>query len=118
MEISSVQETVTVSVRRRCRPQGHGRTSRFNQEALQSIPSIRDPWVILEQAAASRWTARTSAAARQVSSPTSSRARDDATAEVNLDGIDITDMSATGGSPVYYDFRRFEEMQISTVART
>ena len=32
----------------------------------------------------------------------------------NLDGVDITDMSATGGSPVYYDFDAFEEMQIST----
>jgi hypothetical protein len=26
-----------------------GKTTRFNQEALQSIPSARDPWVILEQ---------------------------------------------------------------------
>ena len=32
----------------------------------------------------------------------------------NLDGVDITDMSATGGSPVYFDFDAFEEMQIST----
>ncbi len=32
----------------------------------------------------------------------------------NLDGVDITDMAATGGSPVYFDFDAFEEMQIST----
>ena len=32
----------------------------------------------------------------------------------NLDGIDVTDMSATGGSPVYFDFDAFEEMQVST----
>jgi hypothetical protein len=32
----------------------------------------------------------------------------------NVDGVDVTDMSATGGSPVYYDFDAFEEMQIST----
>ena len=32
----------------------------------------------------------------------------------NVDGVDVTDMTATGGSPVYYDFDAFEEMQIST----
>ena len=32
----------------------------------------------------------------------------------NVDGVDVTDMNATGGSPVYYDFDAFEEMQIST----
>jgi hypothetical protein len=33
----------------------------------------------------------------------------------SLDGIDITDMAATGGSPTYYDFDAFEEMTINTV---
>jgi hypothetical protein len=32
----------------------------------------------------------------------------------NLDGVDITDVNATGGSPVYFDFDSFEETQIST----
>jgi hypothetical protein len=31
-----------------------------------------------------------------------------------VDGIDITDMSATGSSPTYYDFDAFEEMTINT----
>src|SRR4030088_3328969 len=31
-----------------------------------------------------------------------------------VDGIDITDMSATGASPSYYDFDAFEEMTITT----
>jgi hypothetical protein len=31
-----------------------------------------------------------------------------------VDGIDITDMAATGSSPTYYDFDAFEEMTINT----
>src|SRR5437016_9914103 len=31
-----------------------------------------------------------------------------------LDGVDITDMAATGSSPTYYDFDMFEEMTINT----
>jgi hypothetical protein len=32
----------------------------------------------------------------------------------SLDGVDITDMSATGASPAYYDFDTFQEMTINT----
>ena len=31
-----------------------------------------------------------------------------------IDGVDITDMSATGASPIYYDFDMLEEMQVTT----
>lgn len=116
MEISAVQETVTVSGETPIVDlKDTGRTSRFNQEALQSIPSARDPWVILEQAAGvamDRQNVGGSASGQQ----SNFVARGAAMREQkwNLDGIDITDMSATGGSPVYYDFDAFEEMQIST----
>ena len=32
----------------------------------------------------------------------------------SLDGVDITDMSATGASPIYYDFDMLQEMQVTT----
>ena len=32
----------------------------------------------------------------------------------SIDGVDITDMSATGASPIYYDFDMLEEMQVTT----
>ena len=31
-----------------------------------------------------------------------------------IDGVDITDMSATGASPIYYDFDMLQEMQVTT----
>src|SRR5207302_1571350 len=32
----------------------------------------------------------------------------------SLDGVDITDLAATGASPYYYDFDAFDEMTINT----
>ena len=32
----------------------------------------------------------------------------------SIDGVDITDMAATGASPIYYDFDMLEEMQVTT----
>src|SRR5262245_48473033 len=116
LDVSSLQEVVTITgeaplidVR------SNARTNHFNQEALQNIPSARDPWVIIQQSAGivmdreniggnmsgqqSNFVARGATMTQQ---------------KFNLDGIDITDMSATGASPTYYDFDAFEEMQIST----
>src|SRR5439155_17645289 len=32
----------------------------------------------------------------------------------NMDGVNITDMGATGSTPLYFDFDSFEEMQVTT----
>ena len=92
-----------------------GKTNRFTQEALQSIPSARDPWVIIEQSAGvamDRQNVGGSASGQQ--SNFVARGAAMAQQKWNVDGVDVTDMNATGGSPVYYDFDAFEEMQIST----
>ncbi|MFB3855112.1 MAG: carboxypeptidase regulatory-like domain-containing protein [Vicinamibacterales bacterium] len=115
LEISTVEETVTVTGESPIIDlRDTGKTSRFNQEALQSLPSARDPWVIIEQAAGvamDRQNVGGSASGQQ----SNFVARGAAMREQkwNLDGVDITDMSATGGSPIYFDFDAFEEMQIS-----
>src|SRR5437870_12696688 len=31
-----------------------------------------------------------------------------------MDGVTITDMAATGASPIYFDFDSFEELQVTT----
>lgn len=116
LEISSVQETVTVSGETPLVDlKDTGKTNRFTQEALQNIPSARDPWVIIEQAAGVAMD-RQNVGGSQSGQQSNFVARGAAMREQkwNLDGVDITDMSATGGSPVYYDFDAFEEMQIST----
>ena len=116
LQVSSVSETVTVSG---ATPlvdlRDTGKTNRFTQEVLQSIPSARDPWVIVEQSAGvamDRSNVGGSASGQQ--SLFVARGALMSQQKWNLDGVDVTDMNATGGSPVYFDFDAFEEMQIST----
>ena len=64
---------------------------------------------------ASSWTAPTSAATSRASSRATSRAaRSTGNNKWSIDGVDITDMAATGASPMYYDFDMLEEMQVTT----
>ena len=116
LDIGTLQEIIQVTAQSPVvdlRDTGKG--SRFNQEALQSIPSARDPWVIIEQSAGvamDRQNVGGSASGQQ--SNFVARGAAMSQQKWNLDGVDITDMSATGGSPIYFDFDSFEEMQIST----
>ncbi len=116
LELSTVSETVTVvGETPLVDTKDTSKTARLTQETLQSIPSARDPWVMLEQTA-SVVVDRSNVGGSQSGQQSNFIARGAAFSQQkwNLDGVDITDMSATGGSPVYFDFDAFEEMQIST----
>jgi hypothetical protein len=116
LTIGGVEETVQVkAVSPLVDLKDAGKTNRFTREALQAIPSARDPWAIIEQSAGvamDRQDVGGSAAGTQgtfVARGTTWR-----DSKWNLDGVDITDMAATGGSPIYYDFDAFEEIQVTT----
>ena len=82
---------------------------------LQSIPSARDPWVILQQTAGiamDRENIGGNMSGQQ--SNYVSRGGNPTNNKWSLDGVDITDMAATGASPSYYDFDAFQEMTINT----
>jgi Carboxypeptidase regulatory-like domain/TonB-dependent Receptor Plug Domain len=114
--VSSVQETVTVmgdSPLVDTKQTGTKQT--FTLEQLQSIPSARDPWVILQQTAGiamDRENIGGNMSGQQ--SNYISRGGNPTNNKWSLDGVDITDMSATGASPSYYDFDAFQEMTINT----
>jgi hypothetical protein len=89
----------------------------MNYTALQALPSARTPWVVLQMAPAvvmdredvggNESGQQSTFIARGQSSQTG---RDD---QWNLDGVVITDQSS-GGSPGYYDFDIFEELQVTS----
>jgi hypothetical protein len=114
--ISTVQETITVTGESPVvdtREVGTKQT--FTNELLQSIPSARDPWVILQQTAGiamDRENVGGNMSGQQ--SNYVSRGGSPFNNKWSLDGVDITDMAATGASPSYYDFDAFEEMTITT----
>lgn len=116
LDVSAMQEVVTVTGEAPLIDmRSNARATNFNQEALQNIPSARDPWVILQQSAGVVMD-RENIGGNMSGQQSNYIARGASTTQGkwNLDGIDITDMSATGASPVYYDFDSFDEMQITT----
>ena len=116
LAVSSVQETVTVSGESPIidtRQTGTKQT--FTLEQLQTIPSARDPWVILQQTAGiimDRENIGGNMSGQQ--SNFVSRGANPFNTKWSLDGVDITDMNATGASPTYYDFDAFQEMTVNT----
>jgi hypothetical protein len=116
MEISTVQETVTVTGESPIvDTKQTGAKSTFDLETLQNIPSARDPWVMLERTPAiamDRVNVGGSQSGQQ--SGYVSRGTMSTNNKWAIDGVDITDMSATGASPIYYDFDMLQEMQVTT----
>ncbi len=114
--VSSVQEVVTVtSETPTVDTRQTGTRQTFTLDQLQSIPSARDPWVILQQTAGiamDRENIGGNMSGQQ--SNYVSRGGNPTNNKWSLDGVDITDMSATGASPAYYDFDSFQEMTINT----
>jgi hypothetical protein len=116
MGVSTVQETITVTGQSPIvDTKDTGTKQTFTNELLQSIPSARDPWVILQQTAGiamDRENIGGNMSGQQ--SNYVSRGGNPTNNKWSLDGVDITDMAATGGSPSYYDFDAFQEMTINT----
>jgi len=114
--VSTVQETITVTGQSPVvDTKETGTKQTFTNELLQSIPSARDPWVILQQTAGiamDRENVGGNMSGQQ--SNYVSRGGNPTNNKWTLDGVDITDLSATGSSPTYYDFDMFEEMTINT----
>ena len=114
--VSTVQETVTVTGESPIvDTKQTGTKETFTLEQLQSIPSARDPWVILQQTAGiamDRENIGGNMSGQQ--SNFVSRGANPTNTKWSVDGIDTTDMAATGASPTYYDFDAFQEMTINT----
>ncbi|MEO6239654.1 MAG: carboxypeptidase regulatory-like domain-containing protein [Vicinamibacterales bacterium] len=114
--VSAVQETVTVTgATPVVDTKETGTRQTFTLEQLQSIPSARDPWVILQQTAGiamDRENIGGNMSGQQ--SNYVSRGGNPTNNKWAIDGVDMTDLAATGSSSVYYDFDAFQEMTINT----
>lgn len=90
-------------------------STNISNEELQSVPSSRDPWVVL-QTVPGVIVDRVNVGGAESGQQSNFQAKGAAGGENtwNIDGIPITDMSALGSSPTYYDFDMFQEMQATT----
>jgi len=113
---SAVEDVITVTSESPLLDEKAIRTgATISQAELQKIPTARDPWTVLqgtpgvlvdrvnvggnESGQQSNYVGPGSFGTQSIWS---------------VDGVVITDMSATGSTPAYFDFDSFEEMQIST----
>ena len=112
----SVAEAITVSAEAPLldvRKSGTGST--VDEVVLDKVPTARDPWMILQSTPGvfvDRINVGGTQSGQQSVYVSKGAPRADGT--WNVDGVNITDMGATGSSPTYYDFDTFEEMQITT----
>jgi Carboxypeptidase regulatory-like domain len=86
-----------------------------SQNELAKIPTARDPWSVLQSTPGvliDRVNVGGNESGQQ--SHYTSPGAQDTQSVWSVDGVVITDMSATGSTPSYFDFGAFEEMQIST----
>jgi hypothetical protein len=92
-----------------------GTGSTVDQVILENVPTARDPWMILQSTPGvfvDRINTGGTQSGQQSVYVSKGAPRADGT--WNIDGVNITDMGATGSSPTYYDFDTFEEFQITT----
>jgi Carboxypeptidase regulatory-like domain len=92
---------------------GPGQTVTLTE--LQRIPTARDPWAVVSSTPGvltDRINVGGNESGQQAAYVGPGSGGDQAV--WSLDGMVITDMSAIGSSPGYYDFESFEEMQVTT----
>jgi hypothetical protein len=87
-------------------------THTVNYEMLQSLPSARDPWVILQMTPGIMMD-RENIGGAESGQQSAFQSRGSTGQEWTIDGMQTTDRNS-GGSPGYYDFDAFEELNIST----
>jgi hypothetical protein len=87
----------------------------ISQAELTSIPTGRDPWVVL-QSVPGVLVDRVNVGGSESGQQSSYEAKGSSpnSGVWNVDGVNITDVGSVGSSPTYYDFDSFQEMQVST----
>jgi len=87
----------------------------LTREELETLPTARDPWAILQQAPGVLLD-RVGVGPSESGHPAVARAPG-STSEQNavfVDGVPITDPEAPATTPVFHDFASFEQMQVTT----
>ena len=114
MGLTRVEAAVTVSSEAPLLETKRVMTSAIvSQQELKSIPTARDPWVVL-QSAPGVAIDRINVAGSESGQQSNFSAHGSAAGTFTVDGVNLTDMSALGSSAAYYDFDMFQEMQVIT----
>ena len=112
MKLSAVAATVTVSGEVPVISTKKVETgAAITNEELKSIPSARDPWVVLQSVPGVQ-VDRVNVAGSESGQQSNFAGKGSAAGTFAVDGVNLTDMAALGASATYYDFDSFQEMQV------
>jgi hypothetical protein len=116
MKVATVEETVTVTGESPIvDARATGTATNFTQDELARIPTSRDPWALLRTVPGVQMD-RVNIAGNETGQQSNFNSKGSSRNDTvwTMDGVQITDMSAIGASPSYFDFDTFDEIQIST----
>src|SRR4249919_2747202 len=119
LKIASVAETITVSGESPVIDiKATGTSTNFTSDELTRIPTSRDPFALMRSVPGvlvDRVNIGGNETGQQSNFASKGTRPQDAV--WTMDGINITDMTATGASPSYYNYDNFEEIQVSTAGQ-
>jgi hypothetical protein len=109
MQVATVQENITVAGGAPILDaRATGTSTNFTQDELSKIPTSRDPWALLRTVPGVQMD-RVNIAGNETGQQSNFASKGSTRYDTvwTMDGVVITDMSATGGSPTYFDFDAF-----------
>jgi len=116
LRLAAVAETITVTGESPLvDTKVTGTATNFTADELTKIPTSRDPFALMRSVPGvlvDRMNSGGNETGQQ--SNFASKGTRPQDASWTMDGIEITDMAATGASPSYFNFDNFEEIQVST----
>ena len=119
LKIATVAETITVSGESPIvDTKATGTSTNFTADELTKIPTSRDPFALMRSVPGvlvDRVNIGGNETGQQSNFASKGTRPQDAV--WTMDGINITDMAATGASPSYYNYDNFEEIQVSTAGQ-
>lgn len=116
LRLASVAETITVTGESPLvDTKVTGTATNFTTDELTKIPTSRDPFALM-RSVPGVLVDRVNIGGNETGQQSNfaSKGTRPQDASWTMDGIEITDMAATGASPSYFNFDNFEEIQVST----
>src|SRR6478735_162053 len=116
LKLATVAETITVTGESPLvDTKVTGTSTNFTTDELTKIPTSRDPFALM-RSVPGVLVDRVNIGGNETGQQSNfaSKGTRPQDASWTMDGIEITDMAATGASPTYFNFDNFEEIQVST----
>jgi hypothetical protein len=120
LKVAAVEETVTVTGDSPVvDAKATGTATNFTSDELTKIPTSRDPFALM-RSVPGVLVDRVNIGGNETGQQSNfvSKGTRPADAVWTMDGVNITDMTAVGASPTYFNYDNFEEIQVSTAGQS